>query len=217
MAAGTLDTSFGDLGTVTHQVNAPLFGRATAVAVQPDGKVISAGQVDYYSLSPVIVRYNADGSLDPTFGRGGKVQFTESGPVRGFVRAVALQRDGKILFVGADTGGEAFCVRLNADGSTDTSFGQGGAARISFGDAFRTEPRSVVVLPDGKIVLGGRVSHYRNGSAFDNGMFARLLPTAPRPRLRNRRPPPRLDRRPPAGHRVRAGPARRQRPRGRIR
>src|SRR4030095_13605403 len=72
-SSGTLDTTFGTNGTVTTDFGAP--AGLASVAVQPDGKIVAAGTVS----SPVsltdfaLSRYNTDGTLDASFGAGGKV------------------------------------------------------------------------------------------------------------------------------------------------
>lgn len=103
----------------------------------------------------VLKRLNADGGPDTTFGNAGTVDtaFTESASAG----AVALQGDGKIVAVGT----RAFSVnpnfvvaRYNADGSVDRSFGSDGNLQIDF-FGFTDIGESVLVQPDGKIVVGG--------------------------------------------------------------
>ena len=81
-----------------------------------------------------------------------------------FVRAVALQADGKIVVAGQSDGQGSnpdFAVaRYNADGSLDAAFGSGGKLTVDFFGA-SDGAESVAVQPDGKIVLGGFA---RNGS-----------------------------------------------------
>ena len=88
---GTLDPSFGQDGKVTTDFTEEAF--ANAVAIQADGKILVAGGTyDDGFQSLALARYNTDGTLDPTFGKGGKV--TESCC---FVSDMAIQADGKIL------------------------------------------------------------------------------------------------------------------------
>src|SRR5690242_20170094 len=70
--AGDLDPTFGNGGTVTTDLNSG-YDWAYAVAVQPDGKVVAAGRTGVSGFDIAVVRYNPDGSLDGTFGTGGKV------------------------------------------------------------------------------------------------------------------------------------------------
>jgi uncharacterized delta-60 repeat protein len=97
---GTLDPSFGGDGRVMTD-----FGRsaeaAEGVAIQSDGKIVAVGMASYYRTF-ALARYLMDGSLDASFGNGGKVKTTFSGDAWG--SAVAIQTDGKILAIG--TAGE---------------------------------------------------------------------------------------------------------------
>jgi uncharacterized delta-60 repeat protein len=131
---GSPDTAFGTGGKVITQVGTQGNDGAFAVAVQTDGKIVVAGASDQGGathLDFAVLRYKADGSLDSGFGQGGKVVADFAGDTdRAW--AVALQPDGKIVVGGeANTGTGATGVdfallRLNTDGSLDTSFGNGG-------------------------------------------------------------------------------------------
>jgi uncharacterized delta-60 repeat protein len=140
---GTLDTSFDGDGKVTTSFrsrDADIFD----IAIQSDGKIVAVGGVS--GSGSGIVRYNQNGSLDPTFGSGGIV----TTPGTNGARSVALQPDGKILVGGlaATLGGLA---RYNSNGTLDTSFDGDGFVAISVVD--RAE--GIVVQPDGKIVVSG--------------------------------------------------------------
>jgi serralysin len=129
---GTLDSSFGVDGTVTVDV-AGGDDRARAVTQQADGKLLIAGSSDNGdhevgdgNLNFSVVRLNADGSLDTSFGDGGKATFDFAGGRDG-AQTINVLDDGKILLTGAayNTHGDAdfAALRLNADGTLDTSFG----------------------------------------------------------------------------------------------
>jgi uncharacterized delta-60 repeat protein len=139
------------------------FGRG--VSVQPDGKILVAGSsFNGTSFDFAIARYNADGSLDASFGTGGKV-VTSFGASDEHGFGVFLDADGKILVAGfAGTGGASdfALARYNADGSLDTGFGVGG--KITTNILLDDIGQSVVVQPDGKILVSG---HSYNGSSFD--------------------------------------------------
>src|SRR4029450_2106701 len=101
---GSLDTTFGNGGTVTTD----FFGTEDdvfSVLIQPDGKIVAVGSANdpanFYDFAAV--RYLSNGTLDTTFGAGGKVS-TDFGD-RGFDRAhsAALQADGKIVAAGFAT------------------------------------------------------------------------------------------------------------------
>ena len=97
--SGTLDTSFGTGGKVTTDFAGAGDG-AAAVAVQPDGKIVVAGEANIdggYDFA--LARYNSNGTLDASFGRGGKVTAIFGGPQDG-VSSVAVQPDEKIVVAG---------------------------------------------------------------------------------------------------------------------
>lgn len=120
---GELDPQFGNGGKVfTHLA----FGdRVTCLAFQSDGKIIAAGASGtrgiFYASDFALVRYNADGSLDESFGAGGKVM-TDFFDYEDYINAVALQTDSKIVVAGrARDGALAYfgLARYNKDGSLD--------------------------------------------------------------------------------------------------
>jgi uncharacterized delta-60 repeat protein len=95
---GTLDTGFGAGGTVLTDMKGQ-DDLAHGVAIQANGKIVAVGTVnDGLNMEFGVVRYNADGTLDPTFGAGGKVftSFTNTDEAYG----VGLQQDGKIVVAG---------------------------------------------------------------------------------------------------------------------
>ena len=149
---GSLDASFGTGGFVTTD----FFGgndRATGLALQKDGKIVAVG-VGGPSFDFALARYNADGTLDTTFGSGGLVT-TDFGSFQS-ANGVAIQSDGKI--VAAGVGGNQFAVaRYNPDGTLDTSFnGTGKATTLFFGQNIETAT-SLAIQSNGKIVLAGTV------------------------------------------------------------
>jgi len=148
-ADGSLDASF------FPGANAPI----TAVAVQPDGKIVVGGQFTMLGGGGIgttprshLARLNADGSLDTTFNPGAD----------GTVNALALRPDGKILVGGAFTtlggGGSGTTTRndlgrLNADGSLDLSFDPGANGSVN----------SLALQPDGWILVGGQFTMLGGG------------------------------------------------------
>jgi len=101
----------------------------------------------------------ADGDLDPLFGSGGMVM-TDLGKSTDIANAVAIQADGKSVVVGTtyknnDFSDEDFVVtRYNTDGMLDNTFGNRGKVRTDF-PGLAAVPSSVVIQPDGKIVVAG--------------------------------------------------------------
>jgi len=149
---GSLDPSFGTNG----QVFTPFPNGVMAVAglLQPDGRIIAVGRA--FTLAALkAARYNPDGSLDPSFGTGGTLTLP---PLAQPFTAedAALQPDGKIVITGTygPTGGHDFALlRLLPNGALDPSFDLDGIVTSDFGAA--EDSRSVIVLGDGRIVLGG--------------------------------------------------------------
>ena len=132
--------------------------QAWGVAIQSDGKIVAAGDSNF---DFAVVRYNTDGSLDTSFGAGGKVT-TALGSSFDYGYSLALQPDGKIVVCG-QIGGDFGLVRYNTDGSLDTSFDGDGKVITALGPA-EDSGQSVAIQPDGKIVAAGRSS---NGINFD--------------------------------------------------
>ncbi|MFN2138587.1 MAG: hypothetical protein ACK2UK_21705, partial [Candidatus Promineifilaceae bacterium] len=115
---GSLDPTFGNGGVVITDMGSAdtIYG----MAVQPDGKIVVAGTSEALHPSVSLARYNIDGSLDTTFGTGGKVTAPFAlGEYAAY--AMALQSDGKIVVAGTSSN-DFFLARFNADGSPDNSF-----------------------------------------------------------------------------------------------
>jgi uncharacterized delta-60 repeat protein len=181
---GALDTTFGTGGKVTTRFfnSGGSDGQiCTALAIQPDGKIITVGAVaaNRFAVNQWdfgLARYNADGSLDTTFGAGGKVIIDVQGTGREDIAlALALQPDGKILAVGS-TGNSPpaarynfALVRYNSNGALDTTFGAGGKVFTDFNNDDDLAS-SLVIQPDGKIVVGGWT--YTRSTAFSSYDFA---------------------------------------------
>lgn len=151
---GSLDTSFGTDGKVTTDFTEGSADTINAIAIQNDGRIVAVGSTDNFTNSNLdfaVARYNADGTLDATFGAGGRLVQVLSDDIDE-AKAVAPLSGGKMLVAG--TGADTFAlVRYNADGSLDTSFGTGGVVTTSFGND--DNANAMIVQADGKIVLGG--------------------------------------------------------------
>jgi uncharacterized delta-60 repeat protein len=151
---GTLDTTFGTGGRVVTDFGAD--DHVFSVALQADGKIVAAG---IKGADFALARYNTNGTLDGTFGTGGKVvtDFAGSGDL---AMGVAIRPDGKIVAVGRTSvpfpQNSAFAVaRYNSNGTLDTSFGNGGKATTSFVGSSGDQAFSVAIQSDGKTVVGG--------------------------------------------------------------
>jgi uncharacterized delta-60 repeat protein len=155
---GSLDPTFGAGGRVTTAFADP--AGATAVALQPNGKLVVAGWTGpYFNDSFALVRYNADGSLDSGFGTGGKVVTTFPSLSDSSAGAVALQPNGKIVLAGsaeANTFESQFALaRYNQNGSLDATFGSGGEVTTQFDAPQGAWADALVLQPNGKIIAAG--------------------------------------------------------------
>jgi uncharacterized delta-60 repeat protein len=153
-SAGALDTSFGGTGIITTTLLSLKPGFATAVALQPDHKIVVGGSA---SGEFVLLRYTANGSLDPSFGGTGIVTTTIALQSYDAITALALQPDGKIVVAGA-TGSSYYLLdsavvlaRYTATGALDPSFA-GGITPTSLRYDYGT---GLALQPDGKIVAAG--------------------------------------------------------------
>ena len=138
---GSLDTGFSGDGKVTTDLGSYDF--AFGGTIQSDGKILVVGwsnasqdqllhfQAGTLSIAETgnsdfaLVRYNSDGSLDTSFGNGGKVTTDFGGT--DFATGVAVLADGKIVVSGTSNGDFAL-ARYNSDGSLDTSTSFGGTS-----------------------------------------------------------------------------------------
>ncbi|MDA9941056.1 delta-60 repeat domain-containing protein [Luminiphilus sp.] len=181
-AAGDLDTTFGTDGKVTTDFNG-LTDEARSVAIQSDGKLVVAGisiegsQIDESSFWRfALARYNVNGSLDTSFGGGGKVT-TAIGGYIDEAYSVAIQSDGKIVGAGTSLIGlnDVFAlVRYNTDGTLDNSFDSDGKVTTEHGSG-SGYAYSVAIQSDDKIVAAGYVAdagfalvRYNTDGALDN-------------------------------------------------
>ena len=151
--SGALDFSFGDDGIVTTEV---AFAYSFAHVIQPDGKIIVAGNAGNPSFQQMAVaRFYPDGSLDETFGDNGTATYDlVLNP--SFANGLVLLTDGKILVTGytfSDFVGDFAAIRLNADGSLDTSFGTDGVVIVDNGGSEVSE--SMVLLEDESFIIVG--------------------------------------------------------------
>lgn len=157
-AGGALDPTFAQEGkaTVDFEEGDDV---ANCIALQKDGKAIIAGNSVKSGRSVLaLVRLNADGKRDTTFGRRGKV-LTELPGKNGIATGVVLQSDGKMIVVGSIYGGgrrDVILLRYNPDGSADGDFGMDGRVIAEAGES--VDGNCVLLQPDGKIIVAGASS-----------------------------------------------------------
>ncbi|WP_374073585.1 delta-60 repeat domain-containing protein [Bdellovibrio bacteriovorus] len=116
---GSLDTSFNSTGKVFTDIGSGSWDYISDIAIQSDGKILATGYGDGSGSNDVVlVKYNANGSLDSGFGSAGKVVL-DFGGISDYAKGLILQSDGKIL-VGGSTGlflTDFLVIRFNSDGS----------------------------------------------------------------------------------------------------
>jgi uncharacterized delta-60 repeat protein len=149
---GDLDPSFGGDGKVTTAFAGD--AGANAVVVQ-DGKLVAARSAVVGTSDFALARYNRDGSLDRSFGTGGRVT-TDFGGGGAQAQALVVQADGKLVAAGLMNDGTAnadFAVaRYRPNGTLDPSFGTGGRVGTDLG-AF--DVARALVVQDGRLVAAG--------------------------------------------------------------
>lgn len=154
---GSLDTAFNSTGEVTTDFSGT--GDSLAgLALQSNGKIIVAGSALISGTTDfALIRYNSDGSLDTTFGSGGKVS-TDFALQADFATSVEVQADGKIVAAGLATistdPGDSAIARYNTDGTLDAGFGANGKVTIDYASSYDTAS-DVAIQADGKIVIAG--------------------------------------------------------------
>ena len=153
---GSLDTTFDGDGKLITDVQGRV-DKATDVAIQSDGKILVAGYSNNENNSDfALVRYNSNGSLDPTFDGDGKAT-TAFGSADDSANSLAIQHDGKIVVVGVSFNGihtDFALARYNANGSLDTTFDGDGRITTDFG-ATPDAAMSVAIQNNGSIVVAG--------------------------------------------------------------
>lgn len=153
---GTLDRTFGIDGLATDPVTEGPGRQGVAfhdMERAPDGSIVAIGCIGI--IPPCdwsIARYSADGVLDASFGEGGVVAIARRGPPPS---ALGVAADGSVILVAralSDDFGDYLVTKLTPSGALDPSFGGGGEVRVDVGEDVA---ESVLLQPDGKIVVGG--------------------------------------------------------------
>lgn len=169
---GSLDSNFGTNGKVTTFFDQEQYTEPPAVslAIQKDGKlVLAGGEVipDYHQTFVVLTRYHVDGSLDSSFGDGGKVM-TDFGE-DAWASSMVLQKDGKIVVAGTQTDYDTYnliLARYNIDGSLDKKFGDNGKLITKLGS--QAEAASIAIPKDGKLIVAGTIDTIYNYDLYPN-------------------------------------------------
>jgi len=155
---GDLDPSFGIGGKSSADITGLLLDDAVSdIALLPDGRILVVGTTSSGFPSErdvAVVVFGLNGSVDESFGQGGRVLIDQGG--NEFCHAVAVQPDGRILLGGyriafGGDSAESLVLRLDPNGAVDTTFGVRGA----FQPALPRAVADVAVLPDGAIIVAG--------------------------------------------------------------
>jgi uncharacterized delta-60 repeat protein len=165
-ANGSLDPSFGGDGVVVVSFR-PVDMVPLGLFVQRDGKLLAAG-------SGGITRFTRDGSLDRSFGEGGRAAAGNVAP-----STAAIQPDGRILAIGTvyrrsapEELGDFGVARLTADGRLDTTYGRGGSIETGFSSGSDDQATDGVLLSDGKLVVAGITNRKPRPGEFGPWDFA---------------------------------------------
>src|SRR5205823_7151886 len=144
---GSVDLTFGSGGRVLTDFDGD--DAAFALAVHPDGKIVVAGvSTGGGTMDFALARYDSDGTLDATFGSGGRVVTDLGGQDEAF--ALVVQPDGRLVATGASTAAGSLdfaLARYNTDGTLDATFGAAGQVVTDFGPAFVGSDPSNCALP----------------------------------------------------------------------
>lgn len=169
-----LDSTFNSTGIATFGTKQK--DNCQTSIIQPDGKILMCGwTLDGDTIGNIlIVRAMSDGTIDSTFGDGGKVQANYNGNgEKAF--ALALQEDGRIVIAGQEYlyphhKYDFVLLRLLSDGTPDSTFGNAGWVITDLGseNEFIT---SLAVQADGKIIAAGRIE-ITTGPGAGNADFA---------------------------------------------
>lgn len=158
-APGDLDPTFGNGGRIPPPSGSQNISWATGIAVQPDQKIVVLG-TDNYRV--VLTRFLPDGTLDPSFGTGGRVYTDLGATMFSASTDIVLQTDGKIIVTGSGVSG-AYALRYLSDGTLDPTFDEDGKVLIRSGItlvspytglSFVTTSCRPAVQSDGRILLG---------------------------------------------------------------
>jgi uncharacterized delta-60 repeat protein len=162
---GSLDHGFGEDGIVLADPT-PTYDDGLGIGVEPDGQIVVTGGAGFDGPNEriVVLAYQPNGSLDPTFGGDGMV-FTDLTPKGDVAYGLAIQGDGKIVVAGGAAKEEGkdpkkfALVRYERDGSLDTSLGGDGTV-ITDVTPYDDLAYSVAIAPDGTIVAAGLAESY---------------------------------------------------------
>jgi uncharacterized delta-60 repeat protein len=161
-ADGSLDATFNGSGKTTFRNGSGLSLVASAVAIDSSGRILVAGDSQQYfgGDDSVLVRFNADGTPDTTFGSGGVATIGFRGTLSG-AAGIAIDSSGRIVLAGTTggnftTGTDFFVARMTPGGILDSTFGTAGQVTLSIGSGYTTDTATGVAIDaSGRIVVSG--------------------------------------------------------------
>jgi uncharacterized delta-60 repeat protein len=175
--SGALDQSFGERGIITTRVDGAWVSQAFAAALDGDGRLLVAGysggrkgngkgSYDDWSIKTVVLRYTANGVLDPSFGAGGVASrvLVPAGPQgragMDFLRydhsktmGLTLDRQGRAVVAAASDEGPVVLMRYTREGALDPSFGSAGTVQTAVGP--HTGLSALLWDADGRLLAAG--------------------------------------------------------------
>lgn len=173
MPDGKPDSSFSQDGIATLNISPD--DNILSIAVLPDGKILAAGVAQPNITKFALLRFQANGALDFSFGVSNGYTLTALGAAFDVCASMTVQPDGRILLAGATVSNgwpDVGLVRYNADGSPDAGFGNLGLVVTPFSTTADIGLK-VVLQPDGKIIVAG--SSYNLQKKSELALF-RYLP-----------------------------------------
>ncbi len=160
---GSIDNSFGKKGRAQFKFGAGENGTwntdLSAITLQPDGKIVCTGITgEDENISMALCRFNADGSVDESFGENGGVITPYYGEPEN--RDITLQPDGKILTVGdvqpfISEPWKVLLSRYNSNGTLDPSFGENGIVALVVDSVYGQTGKNIHFVFDNKILISG--------------------------------------------------------------
>lgn len=157
---GSLDTSFGANGQEGFPKAA--IENVTAVALQPDGRIVVAGEGSFNGFG--VARLDTNGSLDTSFNKTGVLLIQSGASGAGAkpegAKAVIIEPDGRIVVAGClgDPGIDFELARVDPGGTLDPTFGSAGLKMIAFGQKSFPgvgDANALALTPDGKLIVAG--------------------------------------------------------------
>ena len=163
---GALDTAFGLGGTavaIGPDPAVPVYGKPSAIAIQPDGKILVAGTRS--DGKPVLWRFTTSGQLDTAFAHEGELVLNTSS--NGVASGVAV-RAGKILVLVSVSSG-SFILRRAMNGSADLAFGFFGLVQVpDWGDVLGIDQADGSIYVAGSDMIDGHVFRFSENGTHDS-------------------------------------------------